>query len=58
MQESLSELVATCDLPVVTRVILTDADAARFGMPGSPTLLVDGAHPFAAGKRDCGLSIR
>ena len=44
------------DLPVVTRVVRTDADAVRLGMTGSPTLLVDGVDPFPAGE--CGLSCR
>ncbi len=33
----------------VTRQVITDAaEAARWGMHGSPTLLVDGQDPFAA----------
>jgi hypothetical protein len=44
----LARLAELTDLPVATRVIDSDADAARFGMAGSPTLLVDDADPFAA----------
>jgi hypothetical protein len=35
------------DLPITTRVIDSDAEAAQFGMAGSPTLLIDGVDPFA-----------
>lgn len=35
----LKRLAEVTDLPVTTRVIDTDADAARFRMAGSPTLL-------------------
>jgi hypothetical protein len=55
----LDGLAQVTDLPVVTRVIETDADALRFGMAGSPTLLVDGVDPFAAaGDCACGVSCR
>lgn len=52
----LERLAEVTDLPVVTRVIETEADAARFGMAGSPTLLVDGVDPFAA-EADCGCGV-
>lgn len=56
MLERLGEVT---DLPVTTRVIDTDADAARFGMAGSPTLLIDGVDPFmVAGQCECGVSCR
>lgn len=51
--ERLAEVTA---LPVATRVIDSDADAARFGMAGSPTLLVDGVDPFAAADA-CGTGV-
>lgn len=55
----LERLAEVSDLPVTTRVIDTDADAARFGMAGSPTLLIDGVDPFtAAGDCECGVSCR
>jgi hypothetical protein len=55
----LERLAAVTDLPVTTRLIETDDDAARFGMAGSPTLLIDGVDPFtAAGACECGVSCR
>jgi hypothetical protein len=55
----LERLAAVTDLPITTRPIASDTDAARFGMAGSPTLLIDGVDPFtAAGDRDCGVSCR
>jgi hypothetical protein len=33
--------------PVTRRIVTTQADAERLGMTGSPTLLADGADPFA-----------
>ena len=33
--------------PVTRRVVTSQADAERLGMTGSPTLLADGADPFA-----------
>ncbi|WP_241995136.1 hypothetical protein [Kribbella antiqua] len=42
----LERLAQVTDLPVVTRVIESDEDAARLGMTGSPTLLVDGVDLF------------
>lgn len=53
----LERLARVTDLPVITRVIASDDEAARFGMAGSPTLLVDGVDPFAA-PGDHGLSCR
>ena len=32
---------------VIRRVVTSQADAERLGLAGSPTLLVDGADPFA-----------
>ncbi len=32
---------------VIRRVVTSQADAERLGLTGSPTLLVDGADPFA-----------
>lgn len=39
-------LVDHSPLPVVHRIIDDEEQAARFGMHGSPTLLVDGVDPF------------
>ncbi|MEV6273370.1 alkylmercury lyase family protein [Kribbella sp. NPDC051936] len=53
----LDRLAQVTDLPVATRLIESDADAARYGMAGSPTLLVDGVDPFAVeGEGTCGVS--
>ncbi|MGW6196954.1 alkylmercury lyase family protein [Kribbella sp. NPDC055110] len=55
----LERVAQVTDLPVTTRVIESDAAAARYGMAGSPTLLVDGVDPFAeAGECGCGVSCR
>jgi hypothetical protein len=35
------------DLIVTREIVTTDHDAERLGMTGSPTLLADGADPFA-----------
>ncbi|HEY0690984.1 MAG TPA: hypothetical protein VGD71_18340 [Kribbella sp.] len=53
----LERLGQVTDLPVTTRVIESDTDAARFGMAGSPTLLIDEVDPFAAAGA-CGVSCR
>lgn len=55
----LDRLAEASDLPVATREIDTEDDAAQFGMAGSPTLLVDGVDPFALpGQQAYGLSCR
>lgn len=55
----LERLREASDLPVATREITTDADAAALGMAGSPTLLVNGIDPFTTpGQGDPGLSCR
>ncbi len=55
----LDRLAQVTALPVTTRVIESDADAVRFGMAGSPTLLVDGVDPFAAADAcACSVSCR
>jgi hypothetical protein len=49
------------DNPGVTvrwRVIQDEADAARYGMHGSPTLLVNGFDPFAAQGTPTNVSCR
>ena len=46
-------------LPITTRVIDSDREAAQFGMAGSPTLLIDGVDPFAPpGQGDSSVSCR
>lgn len=55
----LERIARVTDLPVVTRMVESDTEAATFGMAGSPTLLIDGVDPFAApDKRDRGISCR
>lgn len=55
----LDRLAEATDLPVATREVTTDAEAATFGMNGSPTLLVDGIDPFASADLcACGVSCR
>ena len=55
----LERLAQVTDLPVATRVIDSDAEAARFGMAGSPTLLIDGVDPFTSPDRcEWGVSCR
>lgn len=45
----LERLAQVTDLPINTRMIESPADAERFGMAGSPSLLIDGQNPFAIG---------
>ncbi|WP_219420236.1 organomercurial lyase [Pseudonocardia nigra] len=55
----LDRLRALTDLPITTREIRTTADAAAFGMAGSPTLLVNGRDPFQVADRpDHGVACR
>lgn len=46
------------DVVVVTRVILTDEEAASCGFTGSPTVLIDGEDPFPSAGGVTGLSCR
>jgi len=43
---------------VIRRVITGQADAERLGLTGSPTLLVDGADPFASPGQPSSVSCR
>lgn len=57
--ERLTEVLA--DLPdarLVRHVVQNEADAARHGMHGSPTLLVNGVDPFAAPDTPASVSCR
>jgi hypothetical protein len=55
----LERLREVTDTPVTTREVGTDADATALGMTGSPTLLINGADPFAEpGGRASGMSCR
>ncbi|GAA1573149.1 hypothetical protein GCM10009804_32110 [Kribbella hippodromi] len=53
----LTRLGELTDVPVTTREVRTDADAAAADMAGSPTLLVNGTDPFASAA-GCTLSCR
>jgi predicted DsbA family dithiol-disulfide isomerase len=46
------------DVPVSHQVISDAGEAARWGMHGSPTLLIDGADPFAGPGQPTGMSCR
>jgi hypothetical protein len=46
------------DVTVTSRVIQGEGDAARYGMHGSPTLLVNGFDPFAAPGTPASVSCR
>lgn len=54
----LQRLAEITDHPVTTRLIETDDDAARYGMAGSPTLLIDATDPFTTADSVCGVSCR
>ncbi|MEU7004708.1 alkylmercury lyase family protein [Nonomuraea sp. NPDC046570] len=59
LRERLTQALA--DQPAVTvnlRVIEGEADAARYGMHGSPTLLINGVDPFAAPGTPSSVSCR
>ena len=43
---------------VIRRVVTSQADAERLGLTGSPTLLVDGADPFARPGQPSSVSCR
>jgi hypothetical protein len=43
---------------VIRRVVTSQADAERLGMTGSPTLLADGADPFARPGQQPSVSCR
>ncbi len=46
------------DIQVIRRVVTTEDDARRLGMTGSPTILADGADPFARPDLQPSLSCR
>lgn len=53
--------IATAGLPgvrVIRRVVHDERQAAALGMRGSPTLLIDGADPFAPASQPTGLGCR
>ncbi|MGW7363245.1 hypothetical protein ACWGI8_07420 [Streptomyces sp. NPDC054841] len=58
MLERLEQALPDDAAPVEVRVITNDAEAARYGMHGSPTLLINGTDPFAAPDTAAGVSCR
>jgi len=46
------------EISVTRRIVTDERQAARAGMHGSPTLLIDGSDPFAALGGPSGLSCR
>lgn len=59
LEERLAEvLTGRGRLPVTRRVISDEAEAARWGMRGSPTLLIDGVDPFADSSAPASVSCR
>jgi predicted DsbA family dithiol-disulfide isomerase len=51
-------LPARADVSVSHQVISDEGEAARWGMRGSPTLLIDGTDPFAGPGQPTGMSCR
>ena len=59
LRPMLDRLAEATDLPVETRKVTADSEAATLGMNGSPTLLVNGIDPFAwVDQCACGVSCR
>jgi hypothetical protein len=59
LEERLAPLLAERPDVTVSRVVIaTEEEAARRGMHGSPTILVDGVDPFAASGCPASLSCR
>lgn len=52
------QLADECDLDVEYQLVETADDAEKLSFRGSPTILVDGRDPFAAGDEPVGLSCR
>jgi hypothetical protein len=57
--ESLADALAEHpDARLASHVVRDEAEAVRFGMHGSPTLLINGADPFAAPGTPASVSCR
>lgn len=56
LQRVLGELAAPVEVEMIE--VTTPAEAERLGFRGSPTILVDGADPFAGGDEPVGLACR
>lgn len=57
-EERLSEVATRFGLSIEHRLVTTDEEARRVSFRGSPTILIDGVDPFAAGEEPIGLSCR
>jgi hypothetical protein len=59
LEERLAAALAGGPPPVIIRRVITDpAEAARAGLHGSPTVLLDGSDPFAAPGQAASMSCR
>jgi hypothetical protein len=59
LETRLAELLADHpDIRVTSQLVVCEADAERLGMTGSPTLLADGADPFARPGQQPSISCR
>jgi hypothetical protein len=59
LEERLARVLAgRSDVTVSRRVVATEDDAARSGMHGSPTILIDGTDPFAGPGQRASVSCR
>jgi hypothetical protein len=59
LETQLAQLLADRpDICVTSQLVVGHADAERLGMTGSPTLLADGADPFACPGQQPSLSCR
>ncbi|MGN5381483.1 hypothetical protein BIV25_08615 [Streptomyces sp. MUSC 14] len=59
LRERLTRVLQGCtDVTVTWREVTDPEEAERLGMHGSPTLLVDGADPFARPDEEPSLSCR
>ena len=59
LEERLAAALAGGPPAVIIRRVITDpAEAARAGLHGSPTVLVDGADPFAVAGQPASMSCR
>ncbi|WP_345582073.1 hypothetical protein [Streptomyces prasinosporus] len=58
MLERLEQALPDDAAPVDVHVISSEAEAARYGMHGSPTLLINGTDPFASQDTTVSVSCR
>ena len=59
LEERLAQVLqGRCDVTVSRQVIADQDEAARWGMRGSPTILVDGVDPFAGPGQSASVSCR